>query len=124
MKELASKASVGETLPWVQIPPSPPFHDSRQAKHSDPHHSVGDSFGNILALKRIAREVSHGKETHSGASGLRAKSFAELVAEAKVVAKIVDERLPLLRIHIVFLEHEVFADVNRENLNLNGCTSA
>src|ERR1700688_2372064 len=25
LKELASKASVGETLPWVQIPPSPPF---------------------------------------------------------------------------------------------------
>jgi hypothetical protein len=24
LKELASKASVGETLPWVQIPPSPP----------------------------------------------------------------------------------------------------
>src|SRR5258706_16438861 len=25
LKELASKASVGGTLPWVQIPPSPPF---------------------------------------------------------------------------------------------------
>ena len=25
MKVLASKASVGETPPWVQIPPSPPF---------------------------------------------------------------------------------------------------
>src|SRR6202166_5269331 len=25
LKELASKASVGETLPWVQIPPSPPY---------------------------------------------------------------------------------------------------
>jgi hypothetical protein len=25
LKELASKASVGETQPWVQIPPSPPF---------------------------------------------------------------------------------------------------
>src|SRR6202022_3080962 len=24
LKELASKASVGEILPWVQIPPSPP----------------------------------------------------------------------------------------------------
>ena len=24
-KELASKASVGETLPWVRIPPSPPI---------------------------------------------------------------------------------------------------
>src|SRR5437879_11891123 len=24
LKELASKASVGGTLPWVQIPPSPP----------------------------------------------------------------------------------------------------
>jgi hypothetical protein len=24
LKELASKASVGETRPWVQIPPSPP----------------------------------------------------------------------------------------------------
>jgi hypothetical protein len=24
-KELASKASVGETQPWVRIPPSPPF---------------------------------------------------------------------------------------------------
>src|SRR6267142_2778518 len=26
LKELASKASVGGTLPWVQIPPSPPYH--------------------------------------------------------------------------------------------------
>src|SRR6267154_439491 len=25
LKELASKASVGGTLPWVQIPPSPPY---------------------------------------------------------------------------------------------------
>jgi hypothetical protein len=25
LKELASKASVGEILPWVRIPPSPPF---------------------------------------------------------------------------------------------------
>src|SRR5271154_5483642 len=25
LKELASKASVGETRPWVQIPPSPPY---------------------------------------------------------------------------------------------------
>ena len=25
LKELASKASVGGTLPWVRIPPSPPF---------------------------------------------------------------------------------------------------
>src|SRR6266478_9445516 len=25
LKVLASKASVGETPPWVQIPPSPPF---------------------------------------------------------------------------------------------------
>src|ERR1700730_13095960 len=28
LKELASKASVGGTLPWVQIPPSPPFFAS------------------------------------------------------------------------------------------------
>src|SRR5258706_12558064 len=27
LKELASKASVGGTLPWVQIPPSPPYLD-------------------------------------------------------------------------------------------------
>jgi hypothetical protein len=26
LKELASKASVGETLPWVRIPPSPPLY--------------------------------------------------------------------------------------------------
>jgi hypothetical protein len=25
LKELASKASVGEILPWVRIPPSPPY---------------------------------------------------------------------------------------------------
>jgi hypothetical protein len=25
LKELASKASVGEILPWVRIPPSPPL---------------------------------------------------------------------------------------------------
>src|SRR6267142_1402239 len=28
LKELASKASVGGTLPWVQIPPSPPILES------------------------------------------------------------------------------------------------
>ncbi len=28
LKELASKASVGETQPWVQIPPSPPYFRS------------------------------------------------------------------------------------------------
>src|SRR5579863_1245820 len=31
LKELASKASVGGTLPWVRIPPSPPF--ARSSSH-------------------------------------------------------------------------------------------
>jgi hypothetical protein len=29
LKVLASKASVGETPPWVQIPPSPPFFPNK-----------------------------------------------------------------------------------------------
>jgi hypothetical protein len=31
LKELASKASVGETQPWVRIPPSPPLLSAKNS---------------------------------------------------------------------------------------------
>ena len=34
LKELASKASVGEILPWVRIPPSPPYFLMARNKRS------------------------------------------------------------------------------------------
>ena len=34
LKELASKASVGETQPWVRIPPSPPLLSAKNGTYS------------------------------------------------------------------------------------------
>ena len=34
LKELASKASVGETQPWVRIPPSPPLLSAKNSSTS------------------------------------------------------------------------------------------
>jgi hypothetical protein len=41
LKELASKASVGEILPWVRIPPSPPyFHNCYGNKGLDAEEEI------------------------------------------------------------------------------------
>src|SRR5579859_5019102 len=36
LKELASKASVGESQPWVRIPPSPPLHSFYEPRRFQP----------------------------------------------------------------------------------------
>src|SRR6266481_6508016 len=75
LKELASKASVGGTLPWVQIPPSPPFFTFTQ-------NGLGlrlalDVAGGGAALFEIALVVVFGSIEGAGCGDFRGAGLAE-----------------------------------------------
>ena len=49
-----------------------------------------------------------------------AKRFSQLLARSKIVAEVVDERLPLRWINIMVLEDEVFAYMYAKDLDFDG----
>jgi hypothetical protein len=59
LKELASKASVGEILPWVRIPPSPPTNLTALSKKNEGKFPAGF----VAAVLKFGRNVAaHGSQ--------------------------------------------------------------
>src|SRR4029077_12967856 len=78
LKELASKASVGGTLPWVQIPPSPPVFSFTQ-NGSDCAWAL-DMAGGGAALFEIALVVILGSIEGASRGDFRGDGLAEFAA--------------------------------------------
>jgi hypothetical protein len=78
LKELASKASVGGTLPWVQIPPSPPVFSF--AKMLQDCGWASQVAGGSAALFEIALVVVFGAIEPAGWGDFRGDGLTEFAA--------------------------------------------
>ncbi len=70
--------------------------------------------------RRVMPVRDAGISSQNGASCFGAKGLAQLVAEAEVVAEVIDERLPALGVDVTVSQDEIFADVYAQHLNLDG----